>query len=113
MNLLEMVSDSSDIVPTSDLVSTTCSDPGLAQILKIIRTFLKLVQIIGPIIAMVALVMNLIKLMSNPDNKKYATLIRNWAIALFMLFLLPVFINLVMGWLDGSFSVASCWSYLD
>ena len=95
-----------------DIVSY-CSDPGLAQILKIIRTFLRLVQILGPIIAMVALGMNLIKLMSNPDNKKYATLNKNWLVAFVMLVLIPALVNLVMGWLERSFSIASCWNYLD
>lgn len=95
-----------------DIVSG-CSDPGLAQILKVIRTFLSIVQIVGPIIAMVALAKNLIKLLSNPDEKKYQSLIFNWAVALFVLFLLPVLVNLVMGWLDDSFTISACWSYLD
>ncbi len=90
-----------------------CGDPGLAKILEIIKSVLDLIQMIGPIFAMVCIVIHLIKLMSSPEEKKYKNLIRNWAIALVMLFLLPVIIDLAMALFDDSFRISSCWNYLD
>lgn len=89
-----------------------CGDPGLAKILQIIKSALGLIQMIGPIVAIISIVINLIKLMASPDEKKYKNLIRNWLIAFVMLFLLPIIINLVMALLDSSFRISSCWNYL-
>ncbi len=89
-----------------------CGDPGLAKILQIIKSALGLIQMIGPIVAIISIVINLIKLMASPDEKKYKNLIRNWLIAFVMLFLLPIIINLVMTLLDSSFKISSCWNYL-
>ncbi len=89
-----------------------CGDPGLAKILQIIKSALGLIQMIGPILAIISIVINLIKLMASPDEKKYKNLIRNWLIAFVMLFLLPIIINLVMALLDSSFRISSCWNYL-
>lgn len=87
-----------------------CNDAGLAHILGIMKDVLGLIQMIGPIIAIVGIVLALIKLMINPEEKKYKNLIRNWAIALVMLFILPVIVNVVMGLFDNSFSFSACWN---
>ncbi len=92
-------------------VVNQCGDPVLAKILGMIKSILNLIQMIGPIIGIVSIVISLIKLMSNPDEKKYKKLIINWVIAIFMLFLLPVIIDLVMRLLDDSFTLSSCWNY--
>lgn len=95
-----------------DLVSA-CGDKGLANIIKIAKTVLLIIQICGPILAIIGLVTVLFKLMSNPDNKKLKSAIKNWLIALVMLFFIPIIVNVVMGILDDSFSVTACWNYAD
>ncbi len=93
-----------------DLVEV-CGSPELAHILGIIKRVLNLFQIIGPIVGIIGLILALIKLMMNPDEKKLKNSIRNWVIAIVMLFLLPVIINLVVGLFDDSFQLSECWNY--
>lgn len=90
-----------------------CGDPGLAKILEIIKSVLGLIQMIGPIVAMISICINLIKLMASPEEKKYKNLIRNWLFAFVMLFILPVVVNVVMSLFDDSFKISACWNYLD
>ncbi len=98
-----------------DLVSL-CSDPVLTKILSIIKNVLDKIQLVGPIIGIIALIINLIKLMASPEEKKYKSSIKNWAIAIVMLFLLPVIIDVVMSMLlstigesNENFQLATCW----
>lgn len=91
-------------------VSSSCSDPGLAAILTVVKKFMNVLWIIGPILAIVGAGIALFKLMSNPDEKKYKGLFKNMIIALIILFFLPVIINVVMGLFDGQFDLATCWN---
>lgn len=98
-----------------DLVSF-CSDPVLARVLGIIKNVLGKIQLIGPILGIIALIINLIKLMANPEEKKLKTSIRNWTISIVMLFLIPVIIDVTMSMLlstignsNEKFQLAVCW----
>ena len=95
MNLLDVVSQ--------------CNDPVMIHILGLCKRVLSVIQLVGPIIAMVALILNLIKLVTNPEDKKYKKALINWGIAFVMFFLIPVFINVVMG-LFSSFKIGNCWA---
>lgn len=86
-----------------------CKDPGLAGILLIMKRFLSLIQIIGPIIAIISLVSISVKSVANPENKKLKGAIKNWVIALVMLFFIPVLVNATMNLLGENFTVSSCW----
>lgn len=88
---------------------TFCSDPALAKILSIMKNVLDLIQLVGPIIGIIALTINLIKLMASPEDKKLKNVIRNWAISIFMLFLMPTIINLFMGLFEDDFQLSACW----
>ncbi len=91
-------------------ISSTCSDPGLAAIISIIKKVMNIVWIIGPILAMVGAIIAFTKMMSNPDDKKYKSLFKNMIIALLMLFFIPVIVNTVMAMFDDSFEVSACWN---
>lgn len=93
----------------NDLVSS-CNDAGLASILSVIKKVITMIQIIAPILALVGGVLAATKLMTNPDEKKYKNALINVIIALVMVFLLPVVVNAVMGLLDNSFTISSCWN---
>lgn len=92
-----------------DVVSA-CSDPVMASVLGIIKKFFNVIQIVGPILAIVGGAIALVKLMSNPDEKKYKPLIKNIIIALVLVLLLPTIVNVVMGLFDDSFTISSCWN---
>ena len=87
-----------------------CNDPVMLYVLGIFKRILSVIQLAGPIVGIVAIILNLIKLMSSPDDKKNQKLIINWLIAIIMLFWLPTVINIVMSLLDNSFKISSCWN---
>ena len=91
-------------------VGSACGDPGLASILSIVKKVLTLLQIIGPILAIISIAFHLTMLAKNPDDKKGLPKVRNSAIALVVLFLVPVMVDAVFGWLDNSTTLSSCWN---
>lgn len=91
----------------------TCRDAGLANILGIIKKVLDLIQLIGPIIAIISLILILIKYITNPENKKLKGNIKNVVIALALLYFIPLLVNVTMGLLDDNFDVAVCWNYAE
>lgn len=91
-------------------VSSACSDPGLASILAIVKKVLTLFQIIGPILAIISIAFRLTMLMKNPDDKKGLPKLRNSAIALLVLFLVPAIVNAAFAMLGDSFQISSCWN---
>ncbi len=95
-----------------DLIDN-CNSYELLGVLGIIKRILRLIQIIGPILGIIGLIVVLIKLMASPEDKKLKNAIRNWTISIFMLFLIPVIINLVFRLFDDSFELSACWNYVD
>ncbi len=91
-------------------LSNTCSDPGLAAILTIVKRAMNIFWILGPILAMIGATIAFIKLLSNPDEKKYKNLLKNMSIALIVLLLLPPIVNTVMKLFDDTFELSACWN---
>ena len=58
-----------------------CSSPALSALLKVVKRSLEIIQIIVPIILIVAFVINLIQLMNNPGEKKLVARVRNSILA--------------------------------
>ncbi len=96
-----------------DNISGLCTDPGLANILSIIKKFVNILWIVGPILAIISGGIIATKLMTNPDEKKYKPMFKNAITALLMLFFIPIIINASMGLLDETFEVAACWNQAD
>lgn len=91
-------------------ISEVCSDPGLAMIISLIKKAMNIIWIIGPILAIIGAVIALIKLLGNPEEKKYKSLFRNMIIALLLLFFIPAIVNTVMKLFDDNFEVSACWN---
>ena len=89
-----------------------CSSPALGNILNALKNILTTIQIIGPILLIIALIITLTKLASNPDEKKYKKNIKNEIIGILFLFAIPIIVNVVMLMLDDTFSVSKCWNNL-
>ena len=87
-----------------------CESPALGNILIILKNILTLIQIIGPILLIIILVITLTKLISNPDEKKYKKNIKNELLGILFLFAVPIIINAAMLMLDDSLSIAKCWN---
>ena len=87
-----------------------CGSAGIANLLSITKTIVNLIQIVGPILAMIALAVCFTRLMTNPEEKKYKAALKNSLIALVVLFMVPLLINLTMSLADESFDLAKCWN---
>ena len=95
-----------------DLVNN-CNNPALANILIIIKRFINILQIFVPIIAMVFLAVKLIKMTMDPENKKNFPRIKNWLIAIIVVFALPVIVDTLMNILGENYSISACWNYAE
>ena len=67
-------------------IVNSCHDYALVGVLAVIKRLLLMFQIIAPILCIISLTITFIQLMSNPDNKKLLSKIKNTIIALFMVF---------------------------
>ena len=94
-------------------LTAVCGSYAVATLLSVFKRALNLIQMIGPIVGIIALIINFTKLMIIPDEKKLKNVIRNWAIAIMMLFLIPTCVNLVMRLFDDTFTVSKCWNQVD
>lgn len=94
-------------------LTAVCGSYAVATLLSVFKRALNLIQMIGPIVGIIALIINFTKLMITPDEKKLKNVVRNWAIAIIMLFLIPTCVNLVMRLFDDTFTVSKCWNQVD
>ena len=105
------------------LIGSVCSDPALAQVLTVAKNFLGIIQIIIPIILVVAGSIEFISMMINPDDNKSFKKVFNSFLAAIIIFLLPVVVDLAMNAIsvagdvgvtnDGStetFNIGACWT---
>lgn len=92
------------------LVTLECNDASLSSILTIVKNILHLIQIIGPIIAIIALSLHFFQLMRDPDNKKAIPKIKNSMIALAVLFFVPLFVDVLFSLLGASTTFSACWN---
>ncbi len=106
------------------LANEICDDYVLASILTIVRRFLDLIQMVVPIILLVAGVWQFVKLMLNPDDdKKGKKKLVNSFMSAIIVFFIPVVINLTMDLVTEygdvgigtsgtivSLNISSCWT---
>ena len=93
-----------------EVLAVSCSSPVLGNILSALRKMLGLIQIIGPLVLLVSLILTITKLMADPDNKKLTKKIINSVLAAVLLFFIPMFVNLVMNLLGEDYNISACWN---
>lgn len=95
-----------------------CTDYAIIMLIKIMKTVLDMVHIIGPILLLVSISINILKIVSHKDSneeKKLIKHIRNSIIATVILFLLPTLLNITMliisnVGLKGTTNIDDCWN---
>ena len=98
------------------LIGESLNCGGIYPILMIFKRGLTIIQILGPILAIVSLMITLFKMSSNSDigemekNKKR---IKNSLVALVTIFFVPLFINIVMYLVGNNTVLTECWNDLD
>lgn len=93
-----------------EVLAVSCSSPVLGNILSALRKILGLIQIIGPLVLLVSLILTITKLMADPDNKKLTKKIINSVLAAVLLFFIPMFVNLAMNLLGEDYNISACWN---
>ena len=91
-------------------IITTCNDPGLANILTIIKKILNLIQLLGPLLAIISLVVIFINMVNKPDEKKNFSKIKNSIIALVLTFFIPLIVDTAMFLVDENSTLSACWN---
>ena len=92
-----------------DMVGT-CGNPALSNLFSIAQKMITIIQILAPILAIIALGINLTKSVMNPDDKKNFSMYKNWIIALVMVFAIPTLVNATMGILGEDYDISACWN---
>ena len=100
------------------ILAVTCSDPGIIQITKILKTIFQMIQILGPILAIVSLAWICLRSVSASDGKSFEVnkkRIRNCIVALLITFFLPIFVTLIMSitFMKDTFEISACWKEVD
>jgi len=90
-------------------ILVTCNDLELANILNVVKKVLKLVQIVGPICCIVILVLLMINMAINPEEKKTIKKIINSVLALIIVFVIPILVDTVMLLIDEGSTISACW----
>lgn len=96
----------------SEALGTCCTDYGLLTILDILKQILDLIQLVVPIILMVALAIQFTQLLVNPDDDKKKKSLLNKFVAALLCFFVPFLVNLAIGLVPediGSFQLGACW----
>ena len=86
-----------------------CNDAALAGILSVVKRILLLIQIIAPILLIIMGIVDLTKLVKDPDDKKIPKSLKNKLNAAVILFMIPVIINAFMGMLGEKTTFSNCW----
>lgn len=96
------------ILNCDNLISSCCSDMGLAKTLSIINNIINVVHIIVPIILIIMVVINLIELVNNPEEKKLVKKLTNKVIAAIIVFFVPTIMNVFLNMLPNSYDLIGC-----
>lgn len=99
------------ILTCNDTLGTCCNDYGIVVILDIMRKFFDILQLVVPILLLIMSMVQLAKMMANPDDKKVTKQIFTKVIAAVMCFMLPVLVDTMLGLFSSNetFQVAACW----
>lgn len=91
------------------ILEINCNNQALGNILGIVKNILTLIQILGPILCIISLIVLFIKIMNNPEDKKLKKGIQNSIISLVLLFFIPLLVDVVMNLLGNNNTISSCW----
>ena len=101
------------LLTCNDALGTCCADYGLAILLDVVRKFLNIIQLIAPILLIIGVTIQLIKLMSNPDEKGSPKKLFNRIIAALFIFFIPMIIDVSLSTISqtSTFKLADCWAH--
>ncbi len=99
-----------NILNCSGNITSCCTSPGIASIMTVLRRIYSFIQIIVPIILIVAIILHLVNMLSNPDDKKNnSKKIFNSIIATMLIYFLPTILTVILNVLPEQIQLTACW----
>ena len=98
------------ILDCGSSIGACCTDYSLVNILNIARRVFDVIQILVPIILIIAATIQFVQLTINPEQKDGFRKILNKLIAAIIVFVLPFIMNVIMGAVGESTEFSSCWN---
>ena len=95
------------------LYDISCNDTAIGGIINVVKNGLTIIQIVGPILALIMISVRFFQLVKNPEDKKGLAKIKNALLALIVLFFIPMSINVVFSWMGEANDISSCWNSKD
>ena len=86
-----------------------CNNYALGQVLYIFRMIMEVIQIIVPILLIVSVTIELIRMMINPDEKKYKKSLFNKFFAAFIIFFIPLIVSVIINMVDSNYNFVNCY----
>ncbi len=102
-----------NILDCAGNITSCCNDYGLARIMGVIKKSFIFIQLAAPIILILMVVAQLTKMVVNPDDKKDMKRLMNKFIAAVIIFIVPVFVNVVLRMLPEQIEITACWNASD
>ena len=97
------------ILSCNGTLATCCNDGTIVWFLALTKKIFEIIQLIVPAALLIAGTIEFTRLSINPEDKKGFRKILNKIIAAFIVFMIPVLVDVVLTAVPNSFSVASCW----
>ena len=91
------------------MILMDCNNAVLGSFLYMVKNVLNIIWVVGPILAIISLIINVSMLMKDPEDKKVPKKIKNSLIALVILFMIPTVINATMSIIGEKTEISSCW----
>lgn len=92
------------------MILMDCNNVVLGNFLYIVKSILNIIWIVGPLLAMISLIINFTMMVKDPEDKKVPKKIKNSIIALVVLFMIPTIVNATMALLGDNAEISACWS---
>lgn len=86
-----------------------CNDYAIATYLYTIKQVLDIIHLVIPILLLVMVAIQMVKMMISPDDKKSPKTLLNKFIAAVIVFFVPYIVNLCVSLLPDNFEIAKCW----
>lgn len=85
-------------------------DTGINNTIVLVKSMINLIQILGPIICIITLMILFAKITRFPDDKKLDKKVKNTLIALVVVFFIPLSVNILMYYLGDNYDFTKCWN---
>lgn len=97
------------ILDCSGTLATCCSNPALTSFLYVAKRIIDIIQIVLPMVLLIAGTIQFVQLTINPEMKNGFRKLLNKLMAAFFVFFIPILVDAVLGVVPNSVNLSSCW----